>query len=226
MTRSATCLQFGDKSPPNLKRPPQGGSEGSPKGSRKAERREAERTPQGGIEGWERTPQGERDRSGPEAPYVDGPWCVSAASLESSGPVRAGVVRHDHRLLPAGHRGRGPEEHGRLRPNGYSGLRRVRAPFFHPIPHVGITAVTPPPHAPAHNGATRPISCAGGAPGAGRSVQRGPEPGRPFACRDLAVQLGLHEGEVVGMGDADTAALGRKHGEGARPEGLGDHLGE
>jgi hypothetical protein len=55
--------------PPNLKQPPQGGSEGSPKGSRKVDRREAERTLQGEIEGWERTPQGERDRSGQEDPF-------------------------------------------------------------------------------------------------------------------------------------------------------------
>jgi len=53
---------------PNLKRAPKGGSEGSPKGRRKAERGEAERTLQGGIEGWERAPQGERDRSGQEDP--------------------------------------------------------------------------------------------------------------------------------------------------------------
>ena len=64
LARGATFLQFGDNSPPNLKRAPQGRSEGSPKGSRKAERREAERTLQGEIEGWERTPQGGRDRSG------------------------------------------------------------------------------------------------------------------------------------------------------------------
>jgi hypothetical protein len=52
--------QFGMKSTPNLKRTPKGGSEGSPKWIRKDERREAERTLKGGIEGRWRTPQGER----------------------------------------------------------------------------------------------------------------------------------------------------------------------
>ena len=94
-SRERTCLQFGDKCPPNLKRAPKGGSEGSPKGSRKVEPGEAERTLQSGIEGRERAPQGERDRSGQENPTEDGPWCVTVASLESPGPARAGFVRHD-----------------------------------------------------------------------------------------------------------------------------------
>jgi hypothetical protein len=61
--------QFGVESPPNLKQTLKGESEGSPKESRKADRKEAERTLQGGIEGWERAPQGARDRSGLEAPF-------------------------------------------------------------------------------------------------------------------------------------------------------------
>ena len=98
------CPQFGNESPPNLKRAPQGGSEGSPKGSRKAERGEAERTLQGGIEERERALQGERDLSGQEDPTTDGPWCVTVASLESPRPARAGVVRHDPGTVPAAHR--------------------------------------------------------------------------------------------------------------------------
>ena len=55
-------------------------------------------------------------------------------------------------------------------------------------------------------------------------MQRRPEPGRPLACCDLAVQLGLHEGKVVGMGHPDAVALCGQDGEGGRTQGLGDHL--
>ena len=42
------------------------------------------------------------------------------------------------------------------------------------------------------------------------SAQRWPEPGWAFACRHLAVQLLLHQREVIGMGHPDAAALGRE----------------
>src|ERR1700733_4931482 len=83
MTGGATCCQFGDKSPPNLKRTPQGRSEGSPKGSRKVERGEAERTLKSGIEERERAPRGERDWRGQEEPVWD---CPTRSRHGASGP--------------------------------------------------------------------------------------------------------------------------------------------
>jgi hypothetical protein len=56
-----------------------------------------------------------------------------ATSLEPPDQAREGIVRHDPGTVSTVRLRRGPEEHGRLRPNGYSGLRRVWA-------HVGIPA--------------------------------------------------------------------------------------
>ena len=152
MTRGATCLQFGDGSPPNPEQTPQGGSEGSRRKSRKVEPKVAERMPQGKIEGRQREPQGDRGRSGWKEPAR---WSVvgKVASLELPCSARAGVVRHDPGTVPAGRRRRSPEEHGRLRPNGYSGLRRVwgqmtprdcRCPT-RPLPTVELVARPGPP---------------------------------------------------------------------------------
>jgi hypothetical protein len=55
----------------------------------------------------------------------DGPCYGTVTSLEPPDLARAGIVRHDPGAASAGRLRRGPEEHGRLRPNGYSGLRRV-----------------------------------------------------------------------------------------------------
>jgi hypothetical protein len=41
----------------------------------------------------------------------------------------SGAVRHGFRHVGSGSSRRDPEEHGRLRPNGYSGLRRVWTQF-------------------------------------------------------------------------------------------------
>jgi hypothetical protein len=48
-------------------------------------------------------------------------------SLEPLDQTRDGIVRHDPRTASTVRLRRSPEEHGRLRPNGYSGLRRAWA---------------------------------------------------------------------------------------------------
>ena len=209
MSGGAICPQFGDESPPNLKRAPKGGSEGSPKGSRKAERREAERTLQGGIEGWERAPQGERDRSGQEDPteMVRGasrrlPWSRRGRlgrGLSDTIPARCQRPIADVAPRSTGGFGRtvtrGCVASGAMRSRFASSSRRsVLRP--HPMEGNGREG-------PRHAGAE--IS-----PEAGQSrcsAQRGPEPGRALAGRHLAVELGLDQGEVVGVGHADAAAL-------------------
>ncbi len=148
-------------------------------GAREARREAARRN---GGKPRERCKAGSREGSEPRKGSVtgvgwrirtaDGPWCVTVASLEPPGPARAGVVRHDPGAVPAGHRRRGPEEHGRLRPNGYSGLRRVRAPVRRgsDSPCTGNAGRRRHPRAlAARRGRVRRASAHGGPRPAGRS---------------------------------------------------------
>ena len=135
-----------------------------------------------------RAPQGDRGRSGWRIRTDDGPWCVTVASLEP--PDRLGRGLSD--TIPArGQRAvvrRSPEEHGRLRPNGYSGLRRVRA-----------HRVTPDGRRRAR------VRRRAQREGRAQQARPGARPGH------LAVQLRLDQREVVGVGHADAAPAGRQH---------------
>ena len=145
------------------------------------ERGKPEGTPQGGPGGSRENAarrdrrmgaslQGERDRSGQES---DCRWSVvrHGGFPEPPRPARAGVVRHDPGTMPAVHRRCGPEEHGRLRPNGYSGLRRGPVPCAPcrgcPRPGVSVSAYGAPALSRATSGPqTEAHSRAGRSPAA------------------------------------------------------------
>ena len=67
-----------------------------------------------------------------------------------------------------------------------------------------------------------------------RVIRSRPEPGRALTPTDLGGQLGLHQRQIVGMGDPDAPPAGRQHPEGrggdaARSPSLQypvDHLGQ
>ena len=118
------------ESPPQ---PPGGRRKASP---REQDRREAARRIRGGSEG---KPQG-----GPKDGQCPRGWLIGAEErCPTGGSAKVGGFPGACRLAPGGgcptrlllrvaadHHGRSPEEHGRFRPDGYSGLRRVRARFY------------------------------------------------------------------------------------------------
>ena len=187
-------------------------------GAREARREAARRN---GGKPRERCKAGSRDGSEPRKGSVTGvgrkirtevvrgvsrrlPW-------SRRGRMRVGVVRHDPRRCPAGRRRRSPEEHGRLRPNGYSGLRRVRA--------AGV---------PSRCRSRTPV--AGDQPAESRrgrrSAQRGPEAAGRSPVAIWRLSSAWTRERSSGWVTPTQRPWPSRHGEGGGGQRLGHHLGQ
>jgi len=139
---SAQCLQFGLLKPAAAlernRKGSEGATEGKPQGGTEGIGDEAARQRRRAAGGAARCSRSGRRKVPGEAVRGTGRW-LPWSCRSGPGP---GCPTRPRLQVAAVRRRRGPEEHGRFRPAGYSGLRRVRARFA-PWPCSSTTSSIP-----------------------------------------------------------------------------------